>query len=1599
MKSIKVKSLILFLSLLLIVNPLAESASYAKAKDGTEAVQPAKPKQRDFLIKQYGISDEEIQALLDQGYRIQDIEKALRGKGKSKKKLTELLEEISPKPVNLSKDVESKIVTQLGATSFSTMAAMSVVPDYSYVKTKPDEAPFTINAGQETVSTLSGSLSQSVVDMTLPGRNGLGFALTRKYDSGDSQLNQMSVYGGVNTTIQPADEKQFPLGKGWSWDISFIETSGSDKFLHLSGSGVFKIGSDNSLTGYPWKDLTFAPDTSVTVAGVASAYSLKSIQKISQYFNTDGQLIQISDSYDNKVTFTYSTHPLYGSTLSSITDAIGNAINITYSENSVVLAKGTQTVTYYKVTQNGKELLSKVIDPIGRETTYDYSIQDALFNLLGTTPSTSNPYALLTGVTYPTGGKSVYTYESSPITRFIGENAVNQAYRVKSREDQFSKSDGSIEKDNHKNINYSGDIGSANNADITYSVTFDDGLVHTTFTNEKDYIDENNPPVFYNTQVLSTTTSNVKTYNNRTDYSYDRARKWPVPITTTITKSESGNSNNFVQSSSLMYDDYGNVLSSTDPMNVQTTYIYDSTSHLLVGISRPISSTQTQYTEYVRDAIHGNVITTRVREGSSTGAVLSESINSGYDAYGNVTQLKILRNVGEYTTVDIEYNPAAPFFAAFPTKTLVTVKDIANVPSTIVKEYSYNTSNGSLLTYKDGNNKITQYQYDALGRAIRVTNPDNSFGVVQYYDYSNEIQQVDETGVVTYARFNPIGLKIDEGFVERGTYKSKGKYTYDAYGRLLQSEDALGNVTQFGYDQWSRQSSVTYPGQASESIQIDDISNTMTSIDAEGYQIKEYFDKLGRTLKTEETKKLISGAGTQTNTLAIYSYDFASNLRTTTEYATLTNTSTYAYNALDQLIGVTNANNETTSYQYDFLGSLLQTVFPDNNIKSNKYDEIGRLIQTTDTNNKVEQFYYDNNGNQIKLKDRNGNRFKYTYNSRNLQTTKEIVDASWNPIVSEETITFGYDLAGRRTQMVDTTGTTGYNYEAATGALTGIIYPDLKTISYDYDAAGNRIAMKDPFGYNTYYQYDQRNRLDTVAASFDFANDYDVKYQYYSNNLLKQSRQGNGVTSDYKYDGLQIGELIEKKSNGTVINSYSYASEMNGNQLQKTENGTQNSFVYDALNRVINSSQFNETYGYDNRGNRTSLTTDKPFESPGTGYVYDKRDRLISVTVGASAVTYKYNGAGLLWERTENGQTTRYYWDGDQVIAEATVSGGVATFKARYVRGQSLVAREDEQGKAYYLQNGHGDVVELRDESGDTRLNQYTYDIFGNIVSQSEFIPQPFKYSGEMTDNTTSLQYLRSRWYDPSIGRFINEDAYKGQIDNPLSLNLYTYVENNPLIYSDPTGRSKKSDSDELAFLLTPFSEAWKDADTAMKACVAIECASYYAAQKVEAEMAADAFRVSYYASCFDDGNCSGFSNIPDDVKYRGRTWDMYVESKYGNVHEMSFGDTFFAVIGFIPGEGTALKTGWVMTDKALKQIMKKWGKKGVEVFEKAANKGSVGPKGESGIKKINPISKNGKTYTHEIKVSTKEQGDYRVFGYKDEKGNLIFDYFDKGLH
>ncbi|WHX49762.1 RHS repeat-associated core domain-containing protein [Paenibacillus woosongensis] len=175
-----------------------------------------------------------------------------------------------------------------------------------------------------------------------------------------------------------------------------------------------------------------------------------------------------------------------------------------------------------------------------------------------------------------------------------------------------------------------------------------------------------------------------------------------------------------------------------------------------------------------------------------------------------------------------------------------------------------------------------------------------------------------------------------------------------------------------------------------------------------------------------------------------------------------------------------------------------------------------------------------------------------------------------------------------------------------------------------------------------------------------------------------------------------------------------------------------------------------------------------------------------------TTVSYSYNGDGLLYERAEGSERTRYYYDEQaKLIAEADVSNGSPSITYTYIYDLAgrLWSRVDQAtGEVQYYQfNGHGDVVGLVDSAGN-QLNSYTYDIWGNPEHEEETVPNIFRYSGEYWDATTDLQYLRARWYDPNAGRFVSKDSYEGDITNPLSQNLYTYVHNNPLIYVDPSG-------------------------------------------------------------------------------------------------------------------------------------------------------------------------------------------------------------------
>lgn len=97
-------------------------------------------------------------------------------------------------------------------------------------------------------------------------------------------------------------------------------------------------------------------------------------------------------------------------------------------------------------------------------------------------------------------------------------------------------------------------------------------------------------------------------------------------------------------------------------------------------------------------------------------------------------------------------------------------------------------------------------------------------------------------------------------------------------------------------------------------------------------------------------------------------------------------------------------------------------------------------------------------------------------------------------------------------------------------------------------------------------------------------------------------------------------------------------------------------------------------------------------------------------------------------------------------------------------------------------------MVNLTDSTGAI-TKSYTYNAFGVEKNIDDSDTNAFRYCGEYYDAETGTIYLRARYYDPTTGRFISRDSYAGKNEDPLSLNRYTYCQNNSLIFVDPSGK------------------------------------------------------------------------------------------------------------------------------------------------------------------------------------------------------------------
>jgi RHS repeat-associated protein len=177
---------------------------------------------------------------------------------------------------------------------------------------------------------------------------------------------------------------------------------------------------------------------------------------------------------------------------------------------------------------------------------------------------------------------------------------------------------------------------------------------------------------------------------------------------------------------------------------------------------------------------------------------------------------------------------------------------------------------------------------------------------------------------------------------------------------------------------------------------------------------------------------------------------------------------------------------------------------------------------------------------------------------------------------------------------------------------------------------------------------------------------------------------------------------------------------------------------------------------------------------------YDARNRLIAVNGPGVAATFTYDALNRRTSKTVNGVSSQNLHDGADVVQE--MSGGAVS--ATYLRGQNVDEPfvRQSSGAEYYHTDALGSVLALSNSSG-VPVTSYVYEPFGkNSVSGAS--ANPFQFTGRENDGT-GLYYYRARYYNPQLGRFLNEDPLRfGGGD----ANLFAYANNNPINLTDPSG-------------------------------------------------------------------------------------------------------------------------------------------------------------------------------------------------------------------
>jgi len=804
--------------------------------------------------------------------------------------------------------------------------------------------------------------------------------------------------------------------------------------------------------------------------------------------------------------------------------------------------------------------------------------------------------------------------------------------------------------------------------------------------------------------------------------------------------------------------------------------------------------------------VSGNLIRRADRNGNTTVFTYQDgALVSITDASGQVTTFTPSADGGILTATD----PAGKSFT-YSRDAYGNLVLVVN-PAGDVVQMSYDAPRHLLLSVTDARGRTTSFAYDAEGRVVAVTDQEGNVWRLSYDPANRASQVITPRGEVYAYRFGELAncVEVTEpgGLVTTYGWDAdlnlawvtdpKGAtttYTYDDMGNRLTETDPHGKVTRFEYD--ADYNLVRAVDAESSAVQVsyDANHNPLTVTDSAGSQVSMTYDQKGNT------KSVTDGNGNTT----YYYYDERGNLIRVEDPEG--GVATYGYDSSNNLVSAQLSRDGTVYLRFEYA-----------------YDALGRLVRVTDAKGQSVVQSYDANGNLAEVRAADGATVRYTYSG-----TNQVLEEKHGGVTRYG---FAYDANGNRVSMAvaGLPGPYSYAYNEQ-NRLASVTEPWGNRAEYSYDAAGNVTGVTFTAGglsFTVSYGYDAKGRLTAVSDGAG-----QVALSYGANDRLAQVAYPGGVSRVLSYDAASKVTRVEyRDAAGTVLYSEDYAYDGEGNKTRVTyRDGTAAVYTYDRLNRLTSETDpetgRKTVYQYDPAGNRTAklvyaadgtlqssiaygynragelVSVDGvPYQYDARGnlvddgsrtYVWDAKNRLIEVrekATGNLVAAFSYDGDGRRISQTTVQGTVYYHYDGRHVAYETDGAGNITLAFTYDQAGIPLTMRY--QGETYYYRtNDRGDVLALADAQGNV-VASYRYDAWGNILEASGPLAQfnPYRYAGYRYDVAIGLYFLKARYYNAVIGKFLTRDSILGAPRHSQTLNTYLYATNDPVRYVDPDGR------------------------------------------------------------------------------------------------------------------------------------------------------------------------------------------------------------------